>query len=86
MIKLADWDPSDISVESQFLLEVEVDSPDVYLVQKEYWVAAVKAALIAGRQTVQPRQTNLHWQGSRGKSRARSPALPCSLVFYRSPL
>ncbi len=40
----------DIPADSQFLLEIEIDTPEVSLVQKEYWVVAVQAASIAGRQ------------------------------------
>ena len=48
--QLADSAPSDIPAESQFLLEIDpsnliADS----LLQQEYWVAAMKAALAAGR-------------------------------------
>ena len=46
---LAECDPQDIPDDSQFLLEIEVDAPTTSLVQQEYWVAAMQAALVAGR-------------------------------------
>lgn len=54
--RLADSDPNNIPPESRFLLEIDplslANSP---VDQKQYWVAAVSAALIAGRQRLYPR-------------------------------
>ena len=61
---LSNSSPEDIPESSQFLLEVEMTCLDVApLAQQEYWIAAMKAALSAGRRTSNPnrrRQWPLH--------------------------
>ena len=48
--QLADSAPSEIPAESQFLLEIDPSNlAEDSLLQQEYWVAAMKAALVAGR-------------------------------------
>ena len=53
--QLAASDPSELPEESRFLLEMEPSSLETApLLQQEYWAAAMKAALIAGRRVARP--------------------------------
>ena len=55
---LATKRPEDIPVESKFLLELEVvDLDRSPLSQQEYWVAAMRAALVAGRRRCRPHRS-----------------------------
>ena len=55
---LATKRPEDIPVESKFLLELEVvDLDRSSLSQQEYWVAAMRAALVAGRRRCRPHRS-----------------------------
>ena len=65
--------PEDIPEESKFLLELEVVELDrASLSQQEYWVTAMKAALVAGRRCSRPkRKHSLNLSGSASRSRTR---------------
>ena len=50
LARLADSRPEDVPAESRFLLEVEVNTLDKKSMEhQEYWIAAMKAALKAGK-------------------------------------
>lgn len=58
--QLVDSNPSDLPEESQFLLEIDPSTLDAgSLLQQEYWVAAMKAALSAGRRRVNSLTLNI---------------------------
>ena len=82
---LAECDPRDIPEDSQFLLEIEIDAPETSLVQKEYWVAAVQAALTAGWRRKQHKGTG-SWRMSSRSSGTKAQRLHLHRVKRRSSI
>jgi hypothetical protein len=66
--KLQHMDPKDIPEESQFLLEFDME--------QEYWLAAIKAARLAGLQRIMGGRSTAAQKGALHKPLPK-PQLPC---------
>ena len=84
MTKLAECDPREIPDESRFLLEINPTISDAPLCQKEYWVAAMQAALTAGRRRGRPHVTTRPCITSQQDSTTKSQRLHLYRIRRRS--